>query len=182
MGILLHHLPWNPALLPTGSLNLDSNVDIERQGNLRACGHLRHHWPCFYGIDDSHRSGLGRSACNHAMEYSDEATSKNPSFRVIVFRLNVRCLKHNTDAQTNLHSASIITMVRIPYVNKFEGQTNLQCKTIQLSMACKANLKNSLGRTHHALLQHRNRHRLYSIFSTLLTAFLPTQQGWELRS
>jgi hypothetical protein len=27
-----------------------------------------------------------------------------------------------------LNSASVITMVRIPYVNKFEGMTNLQCK------------------------------------------------------
>lgn len=32
------------------------------------------------------------------------------------------------ECQLTLHSASIITMVRIPYVNKFENQTDLPCK------------------------------------------------------
>jgi len=33
-------------------------------------------------------------------------------------------------AYTHLNRASIVTMLRIPYVNKFEGMTNLQCMYI----------------------------------------------------
>lgn len=96
------------------------------------CRHFCHHWTCCYGINDRDGSGTGRSACSHAVEHANEETSKNPGFRIAVLCVNVRSLFPGLTVKPELidSRASVITMVRIPYVNKFEGGTNLQCKHI----------------------------------------------------
>jgi hypothetical protein len=70
--------------------------------------------------------------------------------------------------------ASIITMVRIPYVNKFEAMVDLPCKFLPPPHYRVApNTLNSLGRAYPPLLQHRNRHRLHRLVAPLAPLLHP---------
>lgn len=132
VGILSYHIPWNPALLPTGSRNLDANIDPQWRGHMCPCRHVRHHWPCCHCVNDRNRPGTGCCAGGHAVEHANEEASQNSSFWFAVFRVDVRILSAKGPMQyLTSDSASVITMVRIPYVNKFERMTNLQCEYIR---------------------------------------------------
>lgn len=128
MGVLPRHLPRNSTLLPAGSRNLDTYVDSERRGHLRVCRHIRYHRTRRYSFDDCNRSGTSRCARGHALEYTDEETGQVSSIWLAIFRVHVCHFGHSLTTILTYHSASIITMVRIPYINKFEATTNLQCK------------------------------------------------------
>ena len=62
------------------------------------------------------------------MEHADEETIETSSIRSAVLCLTVSLQSSKQRTVTDSTSASIITMIRIPFVNKFESQTNLPCK------------------------------------------------------
>jgi hypothetical protein len=74
--------------------------------------------------------------------------------------------------------ASIITIVRIPYVNKFGGLTDLSCTYTSTPSRWRvfANVQSSLGSTYYALLEYRNRDRVYMLIRTLAQTFAPTRR------
>jgi hypothetical protein len=75
--------------------------------------------------------------------------------------------------------ASVITMVRIPYVNRFSQMQDLSCKYSTLSSPSSilfTDFPTSLGGTYYALLEYRNRHRVYLFFSSLTTSFSSTRR------
>ena len=73
--------------------------------------------------------------------------------------------------------ASVITMVRIPYINKFDAGQNLQCtysnSLVSLPWGVLLTRRNgSLGRSHNPLLKRRNGNRLYRVLHPLTPSFL----------
>jgi hypothetical protein len=76
--------------------------------------------------------------------------------------------------------ASVITMVRIPYINKFEKGEDLPCMycpprfgryTLRMFLLTRG--YGSLGSAHDPLLECRNGNRLYRLVRPFLAAFLP---------
>lgn len=93
MGILPHHLPRDPALLPAGPRNLDAYFDYQWRGNLCGCRHLCHNRARRYSINNRNRLGIGRCACSYAMEHADEEAGEIPGFWSAIVRVN--CIGHH---------------------------------------------------------------------------------------
>ena len=108
----------------------DSRIDRQWWGQVRFCWCFPHH--CTHCDSLHHRDRHGSRSCPryYSMEYTDEKTSEDPSLRtfVICFFVSFIAWLQTVELCTNVDRASIITMIRIPFVNKFESQTNLPCK------------------------------------------------------
>ena len=92
LGFLLHHLPRDTTLLPTGPLNLDAYFDHQWRRHVRGSEHLCHHWACCYGIDNLDGPGVGSGSCGHVMEHTDEEELEDSSLLPAV--LCVYCISH----------------------------------------------------------------------------------------
>jgi hypothetical protein len=73
--------------------------------------------------------------------------------------------------------ASIITMVRIPYINEFSTMTDLPCEcySLPLPLFLTPLTLNSLGCAHYALLKCRSRYWLCGLFPPLAKIFFSTR-------
>lgn len=91
-------------------------------------------------VHDLHRLGASSCAGYFVVEYTDEKTGQTASIWTIVVCfivsfLSVCLIEFVQPADTDGNRASIITMIRIPYVNRFEGMTDLQCTSSLFSLS-----------------------------------------------